>query len=86
MPVSPDLLIVPSKLQTFARKLPQGTLALNPGQLIKGSAGGTYASMTIHPVPKAQLDQAASSGKQARQETLLPHQVAERTSLQIRRI
>jgi len=80
MPVSPDVLLVPSKLATFARRLTNGTLAVNPGQLAKGASGGTYAKLTVYPMPVEQLTQAAEAGAP------IPHQVAERTSLQIKRI
>ena len=78
MPVSPDLLLAPSRLATFARKLPNGTLALNPGQLSKGASGGTYAMLTVYPLPKEHVEKSAA--------TSLPHQVAERTAVQIKRI
>jgi DNA polymerase alpha subunit B len=78
LPLSPDLLVTPSRLATFAKRLPNGTLALNPGQLAKGGAGGTYAVLTVHPLPKEHLEQAQAAS--------LPHQVADRTAVQIKRI
>jgi DNA polymerase alpha subunit B len=81
MPVSPDVLLVPSRLATFARRLGNGTLAVNPGQLAKGASGGTYAKLTVHPMPAEQLKQATEGTAQP-----IRHQVAERTSLQIKRI
>jgi DNA polymerase alpha subunit B len=78
MPVSPDVMLVPSRLATFARRLNNGTLALNPGQLSKGTGGGTYAKLTIFPIP-------ANANSQDDPKGAL-HQVAERTSVQIKRI
>jgi DNA polymerase alpha subunit B len=61
MPYKPDVLIVPSRLASFARpvggdtallggvmKDPSSTtVAVNPGELTKGLAGGTYARIDI---------------------------------------
>mmetsp|Transcript_6307 Transcript_6307/g.9703 ORF Transcript_6307/g.9703 Transcript_6307/m.9703 type:complete len:604 (+) Transcript_6307:167-1978(+) len=48
MPCEPDLLILPSKLTSFAKPLPNDTcLVINPGPLSKGSTGGTYAIVDI---------------------------------------
>ena len=50
--VRPDLLVVPSKLVSFARPAEDGhgeTLVVNPGELTKGTSGGTYASIVIRP-------------------------------------
>lgn len=41
-----DALLVPSKLKSFA-KVVDGTLAVNPGLLARGNAGGSYASLTL---------------------------------------
>ena len=83
MPVSPDILIVPSRLATFARPLSNGTLAINPGQVAKGTSGGTYARLNIHPIPSEHLEKVKSGGNASMP---LTHQVAQRTSLQIKRI
>ena len=48
LPVKPDVLIAPSKLQPFARDV-GGCLVLNPGHLARGAAGGTFAQLTVHP-------------------------------------
>ena len=50
IPFKPDILILPSKLTCFANDVAGGTIALNPGYLVKGSMGGTYATMDIHPL------------------------------------
>ncbi|OQR96341.1 DNA polymerase subunit alpha B [Achlya hypogyna] len=48
MPVTPDILILPSVLNRFCGSV-QNTLCINPGQLSKGVAGGTYAQVTLLP-------------------------------------
>ena len=83
MPVSPDILLVPSRLATFARPLSNGTLAINPGQLAKGTSGGTYARLNIYPIPADMVQKAQEGGSASGPMT---HQVAQRTSLQIKRI
>ena len=83
MPVSPDILLVPSRLATFARPLSNGTLAINPGQVAKGTSGGTYARLNIHPLSSELLTKAQAGGSASMP---LTHQVAQRTSLQIKRI
>ncbi len=49
MGVSPDVLILPSKLAHMAKDT-LGTLVVNPGQLAKGNSGGTFAELSIHPM------------------------------------
>ncbi|SPO06858.1 related to POL12 (DNA-directed DNA polymerase alpha) [Cephalotrichum gorgonifer] len=46
--VKPDVLIVPSALQPFARGV-ESVLAINPGSLSKRRGAGTYARMTLFP-------------------------------------
>lgn len=58
MPVQPDILITPSKLTNFARKVLDTTVVVNPGHLTKGTAGGTYAMMDVHPMKKEDLEKA----------------------------
>ncbi|CAN0321338.1 unnamed protein product, partial [Hapterophycus canaliculatus] len=54
MPSTPDVLLVPSRLAQFAREV-QGCLCVNPGQLAKGTGGGTYAELAVHPMPREVL-------------------------------
>ena len=49
MPCKPDILILPSKLACFAKDIIGGTVVVNPGHLVRGAAGGTYATIDIHP-------------------------------------
>ncbi|EGD81644.1 hypothetical protein PTSG_02360 [Salpingoeca rosetta] len=47
LPVTPDVIILPSTLRHFVRDV-NGSLAINPGHLTRMSAGGTYAHLLIH--------------------------------------
>jgi Icc-related predicted phosphoesterase len=49
MAVKPDILIVPSKLTSFARQILDTTTVVNPGELTKNVTGGTYAVIDVHP-------------------------------------
>jgi DNA polymerase alpha subunit B len=49
MAVKPDILIVPSKLTSFARQVLDTTVVVNPGELTKNVTGGTYAVIDVHP-------------------------------------
>src|SRR3546814_6833875 len=79
MPVTPDVLVMPSKLAQFARDV-QGCLVVNPGQLAKATTGGTFARMSVHPIPEEDL----ISFEQQNQE--IPHQLVNRSSVEIVRI
>ncbi|CAK4705161.1 unnamed protein product [Aphanomyces euteiches] len=69
--VRPDVLLLPSVLNRFSGAV-QETLCVNPGQLSKGQAGGTYAELTILP--------------KGHHESPELHQVAQRTLVEIKRI
>lgn len=51
MPVTPDLLLLPSKLKHFVRALgpDDGCLAVNPGLLCRANSAGTYAVIEVAP-------------------------------------
>jgi hypothetical protein len=51
MAQKPDLLVLPTKLNTFAKVI-QGTLCVNPGKLTKGNGGGTFAHISVDPLPR----------------------------------
>ncbi|KAI8915171.1 DNA polymerase alpha/epsilon subunit B-domain-containing protein [Powellomyces hirtus] len=51
---TPDVLVVGSRLQYTARKV-EGCLCINPGLLVKGRAGGTFAKMCIWPLDMARV-------------------------------
>ena len=82
MGATPDILILPSKLNTMARNV-HGTLVLNPGQLTKGINGGTYAELAIHPIKDNNLRQLITDGKEA---VPIEHNVFDRTAVNIKRI
>ncbi len=63
MKVSPDVLILPSKLAPFCRPV-LNTMVINAGSLAKGSNGGTYAEMAIHPIRESDLRDRILAGKQ----------------------
>eukprot|EP00606_Chrysophyceae_sp_TOSAG23-5_P000268 GSChrysophyteH2.ASY1.ANO1.1373.1 assembled CDS len=82
MKTSPDVLIVPSKLAYMAREV-VGTLVVNPGHLTKGSNGGTYAELNIHPMDEKVLrDKLLGADK----DTPLKHGVSARTYANIMKI
>lgn len=76
MPCQPDILIVPSKLTCFAKKVSEHSLVLNPGHLTRDTTGGTYAVVEIHPF--------ASDALEGTEE--MRHQIPDRTKVEIRRI
>jgi DNA polymerase alpha subunit B len=81
MPCQPDVLIVPSKLTNFARKvLGETTVVVNPGQLSKNTTGGTYAVMDIHPIKREELESAGGDDVE------MDHNVANRLRLEIKKV
>jgi len=52
IPVQLDLLVLPSKLAPLAKDVKGGTVVINPGHLVRGTVGGTYAIVDLHPVKK----------------------------------
>lgn len=74
----PDVLILPSRLKALASPLlKDSTLVINPGRLVKGLSGGSFAKMTIAPMPRME--------DTARDVRLL-HQVVERCRVQVQKI
>ena len=73
LPCAPDILLLPSKLKTFARPV-AGTLAVNAGALCRGNLGGTFAKITVAP-PRAR----AAGGEAAAD-------ILERAAVQVVRI
>jgi DNA polymerase alpha subunit B len=78
MPCQPDLLIVPSKLTSFARPV-LDTVIVNPGQLSKNTTGGTFSVMEIHPMKREDLENAGDDVE-------LDHNISERLRLEIKKI
>lgn len=77
MNASPDILIMPSKLTHMVKEV-FGTLVINPGSLAKGTTGGTYAEITIHPMTESNIRSSIIDGKSS-----IPHSVHNRSKVQI---
>ena len=80
---TPDILVTPSKLSHFVKSSQHGTaecFCINPGQLVKGNNGGTFARVTVHPMPEQELaeKEAVTAG--------VPHRVVQRTKVEIMKI
>ena len=46
---TPDILILPSQLSPFAKRV-EDVLCINPGRITKGSSAGTFSQLTVHPI------------------------------------
>lgn len=77
IPVQPDLLILPSKLTSFAKDVKGGTVVINPGHLVRGTVGGTYAMVDLHSARKSADDN---------NEKELPSCMKDRVRVEIHRI
>ena len=75
---SPDVLLVPSKLMSFCRRV-KDTLVVNSGTLAKGKYGGTYANMWIYPMEKERLEQINN-------EDDIAHEVWNRSSVEVKKV
>jgi hypothetical protein len=73
-------MIIPSRLTNFVKDI-EGTVVINPGTLVKGVTGGTYADFHIHPIPEQELNDAKSCGVES-----LPHNLPQRVSANILKI
>jgi DNA polymerase alpha subunit B len=78
MPCRPDLLILPSKLSPMAKTI-DSTVVINPGPLTRDTTGGTYAVLEVHPMDRTTLEETDA-------QVSLPHQAAQRTRVQVKRI
>ena len=78
---SPDILFMPSKLSCMATEI-HGSLVVNPGLLVKGCTGGTYARLTINPIPEAELRNQTS----AEPDAPISHAIHSRTRVDIVKI
>jgi len=76
---SPDVLIVPSKLMTFCKRV-KDTLVINSGTLAKGKYGGTYANMWIYPMEKERLEQ------QMNDNDSISHEVWNRSLVELKKV
>lgn len=80
MPCQPDLLIVPSMLTRFARTVLDSTVVVNPGQLARGTTGGTYAVIEVHPIKRETLENAGG------EDVEVLHAVHDRTKIEVKQI
>jgi DNA polymerase alpha subunit B len=80
MPCQPDLLILPSKLTSFARTVLGSSVVVNPGHLSRDTTGGTFAIMEVHPIQRETLENAGG------EDVEVQHNTSERTRVEIRRI
>ncbi|KAF9359045.1 DNA-directed DNA polymerase alpha subunit pol12 [Mortierella sp. AD094] len=84
--VCPDVVILPSKLKSFA-KISDNVVMINPNQLCKAHAGGTFARLTIHPISQSSLDAAdMSMGDEDDQSMSIFHEVYQRCRVDIVRV
>jgi DNA polymerase alpha subunit B len=81
MPVTPDVLLIPSKLAPFAKEI-QGSLVINSGTLSKGSTGGTFAMITVHPIEREVLEKSREVDGKGK----VLHKVVERARVQVTKI
>ncbi len=75
---------MPSKLQPLAKDV-LGALVVNPGQLVKGTGGGTYASIHINPISEADIRQFENSLQTEGERFKLPN-VVSRSHVKVIRI
>ncbi|CAL8268643.1 unnamed protein product [Boreogadus saida] len=59
MPLTPDVLVVPSELRYFIKEV-IGCVCVNPGRLTKGQVGGTYSRLLIQRSSQSEDGQRAS--------------------------
>ncbi|XP_059918269.1 DNA polymerase alpha subunit B [Gadus macrocephalus] len=59
MPLTPDVLVVPSELRYFIKEV-IGCVCVNPGRLTKGQVGGTYSRLLIQRSSQSEEGQRAS--------------------------
>ncbi|KAF9172395.1 DNA-directed DNA polymerase alpha subunit pol12 [Mortierella sp. AD010] len=84
--VCPDVVILPSKLKSFA-KISDNVVMINPNQLCKAHSGGTFARLTIHPISQSSLDAAEMSmGDEDDENMLIFHEVYQRCRVDIVRV
>jgi DNA polymerase alpha subunit B len=84
---SPDVLIMPSKLTPMAKSV-HSTLVVNPGFLAKGTAGGSYADICIHPIAENTLREgiAAANADDAADDGGMLHNVVSRSYVNVVKI
>ncbi|KAF9142699.1 DNA-directed DNA polymerase alpha subunit pol12 [Mortierella sp. GBA39] len=84
--VCPDVLILPSKLKHFAKTV-DNVIVVNPNQLSKMQSGGTFAKLTIHPIPEGVLSDAVMMMDEDDEQTMRSfHRVQERCRVDLVRV
>ncbi|KAG0206680.1 DNA-directed DNA polymerase alpha subunit pol12 [Mortierella sp. GBA30] len=84
--VCPDVVILPSKLKHFAKTV-DNVVTINPNQLSKSQAGGTFARLTIHPMSRSYLDDAVMMmDEEVEQSMSTYHNVYERCRVDLIRV
>ena len=78
MPVQPDILLLPSRLACLVKDVTGGTVVINPGHLVKGANGGSYAVLDIHSIKQEKLDE--------NDQEEISNNVKDRVRVEIRRI
>ena len=87
MPVRPDVLLLPSTLGRYAgveegqAGEAEGSVVVNGGMLCRGTGGGTYVVVTVHPKSEAEMARDAEEEGRVRS-----HLVAQRTRVDCYRI
>lgn len=66
--VTPDILIIPSQLKLFAKAI-EGVICVNPGNIVKGEAAGSFANITIDPLLLPSYDSGEPISKKATERT-----------------
>ncbi|CAI5733060.1 unnamed protein product [Peronospora destructor] len=74
---TPNILVLPSILNRFCGRV-KDSICINPGQLCKGESGGTFAHITILPLPNDKIESATDDE--------CSHFVPDRTLVEIKRI
>ncbi|KGB79011.2 DNA polymerase alpha subunit B [Cryptococcus deuterogattii R265] len=82
MDQAPDILILPSRLNKFA-KIVDSTLVINPSHIARARATGHYAKIIIHPTAREILEESIQVDGE---ESLCEHQVYERARSEIWKI
>jgi len=62
--VTPDIMIIPSQLKLFAKQI-EGVVCVNPGNIVKGEAAGSFANITIDPLLLPAMDAGEKINKKA---------------------
>ncbi|OXM76137.1 DNA polymerase alpha subunit B [Cryptococcus neoformans Bt63] len=82
MDQAPDILILPSRLNKFA-KIVDSTLVINPSHIARARATGHYAKIIVHPTAREALKESMEVDGE---ESLCEHQVYERARSEIWKI